>query len=194
MEKIPLVSRAWEGAVRAARSLALILVCVCSGCLVQGDGGVPALNVSSAAFTPGGEIPVVYTCDGANISPPLTWSAPPKGTRSMAILVTDPDAPSGTFVHWAAYNIPAGTREIPAGGRGEKVLPAGSLEGTNDFGRPGYGGPCPPRGKPHHYHFTVYALDSPVNLTGARDGRALARAMENHVLARGEVVGTYQRA
>jgi len=193
MEKIPLVARAREGAARAARSLALILVCVSSGCLVQGNGGVPALNVTSAAFTLGGEIPVVYTCDGANISPPLTWDAPPGGTKSMAILVTDSDAPGETFVHWAAYNIPPGTREIPAGAWGEKVLPAGSLEGMNDFGRPGYGGPCPPRGKPHHYHFTVYALDTTLNPGGKVDGRMLEAALAGHVLSRGEIVGIYGR-
>jgi Raf kinase inhibitor-like YbhB/YbcL family protein len=180
---------------RVARHLIPFLIFVCSGCLVHTQGGViPPLEVTSDAFPAGGQIPAMYTCDGANISPPLSWGPVPSGTAGIAILVTDPDAPGGTFTHWVAYNIPPGTRGIPAGERGTDILPAGSLQGTNDMGRTAYGGPCPPGGKPHHYHFTVSALDTTLNLAGKPDGRVLARAMAGHVLARGEIMGLYERA
>jgi hypothetical protein len=97
-------------------------------------------------------------------------------------------------VHWVVYNLPPGASGIPAGEPGKEVLPGGSLQGTNDFGRPGYGGPCPPRGKPHRYHFTLSALDTTLSLAGRQDGSALERAIAGHVLARGELVGIYQRA
>jgi Raf kinase inhibitor-like YbhB/YbcL family protein len=194
MENLRLAHRVRDGIATASRSLTLVLLLLLSGCLIPGErAGVPALNVSSAAFAPGGTIPVMYTCDGANISPSLSWSSLPKGTARVAIMVTDPDAPGGTFMHWVAYNIPSGTREIPAGAPGKNILPEGSDEGTNDFGRQGYGGPCPPRGKPHHYHFTVYALDTPLTISGKRDGRMLLQALEGHLLAEGETVGIYQR-
>jgi Raf kinase inhibitor-like YbhB/YbcL family protein len=136
----------------------------------------------------------MYTCDGANVSPPLSWTDPPPGTAGFAILVTDPDAPGGTFTHWVACNIPSGTREIPAGARGKNALPAGSVEGRNDFGRAGYGGPCPPGGRAHHYHFTVYALDTALTISGKRDGQMLQEALKGHVLAWGEITGIYSRA
>jgi Raf kinase inhibitor-like YbhB/YbcL family protein len=195
MKHLRLVTRVREGAARAARHLALLLLFISSGCLVPGGrGGAPALDVSSDAFARDGQIPVAYTCDGTDISPPLSWGPIPQGTAGITILVTDPDAPGGTFIHWVACNIPPGTRGIPAGAPGKGVLPAGSVEGMNDMGRPGYGGPCPPKGKPHHYHFTVYALDSAINLTGKRDGRMLAGALAGHILAQGELVGIYRRA
>jgi Raf kinase inhibitor-like YbhB/YbcL family protein len=195
MEKLMLIPRVREGALRVTRTLTLVLLFILSGCLVPAErGGVPVLGVSSAAFAPDGNIPQMYTCDGTDISPPLSWDPVPQGTRSIAILVTDPDAPSGTFIHWVAYNIPPGTREIPAGIPGRSILPAGSLQERNDMGRAGYGGPCPPRGKPHHYHFTVVALDSTMTLAGNQDGRMLQGAMAGHILARGEIVGIYSRA
>jgi Raf kinase inhibitor-like YbhB/YbcL family protein len=194
MEKLRPVPRMRRGAARAARPLTLVLLFILSGCLVPVERrNIPALGVSSAAFPPGGEIPVNYTCDGADVSPALSWSAPPEETAGIALLVTDPDAPGGAFIHWVAYNIPPGTREIPAGGPGKTALPAGSVEGTNDMGRVGYGGPCPPRGSPHHYHYSVYAHDTAVNLTGKRDGRMLLGALAGHILARGEIVGVYGR-
>jgi len=177
------------------RHLALFLLFIFSGCIVPGErGGTPSLEVTSGAFTEGGRIPVEYTCDGADISPPLSWGQVPAGTRSIALLVTDPDAAGRPFVHWAVYNIPPGTRDLPAGTAGTGALPGSTRQGTNDFGRTGYGGPCPPAGKPHHYHFTVSALDTALNLTGRQDGRALGAALVGHVLARGEIVGLYQRA
>jgi Raf kinase inhibitor-like YbhB/YbcL family protein len=195
MKKEHLRLRFRAGAARAVRALTLVPLLILSGCLVPaGRTGISPLEVSSAAFGAGGEIPAMYTCDGANVSPPLSWGIPPQGTAALAILVTDPDAPGGTFVHWVAYNLPPGTREIPAGAPGRNVLPAGSAQGTNDMGRAGYGGPCPPGGKLHHYRFTVYALDSAITLAGARDGMMLESAMGGHILARGEMVGMYRRA
>jgi Raf kinase inhibitor-like YbhB/YbcL family protein len=183
-----------EGAVLAACHLALLFILLTSGCLVPGGGGTPPLEVSSVVFTAGGQIPVASTCDGEDSSPPLSWAPVPMGTKSLALLVTDPDAPGRTFIHWAAYNIPPGTRRLPAGDPGKEVLPEGSLQGTNDMGRAAYNGPCPPKGTPHRYHFTISALDTMLNLTGSQDGRMLEEAMAGHVLARGELVGIYQRA
>jgi len=195
MGNIALADRIRRRAAGALRGLPLITLFLLSGCLVPGErGGVPALSVSSAAFAPNGQIPVVYTCDGANISPPLSWGPVPRGTETIAILLTDPDAPGGTFIHWVVYNIPAETRGIPAGSPGKDILPAGSTQGMNDMGREGYGGPCPPRGMPHHYHFKVYALDSTFGLTGKRDGRTLAEALAGHIVAEGETIGIYRRA
>jgi Raf kinase inhibitor-like YbhB/YbcL family protein len=195
MKHLRLVPRVRDGAARAARHLTLLLLFISSGCLVPtGRGGVPALVVSSDAFARDGQIPVVYTCDGSDISPPLSWGPVPQGTAGIAILVTDPDAPGGIFIHWVAYNIPPGTCGIPAGAPGRNVLPSGSVQGMNDMGRQGYGGPCPPKGKPHHYHFMVYALDSTINLTGKRDGRMLEEALTGHILAQGGLVGLYRRA
>jgi len=193
MGTIRLAQQVREGAATSLRQVALVMLFLLSGCLVPGEKGIPSLNVSSAAFGEGAPIPVMYTCDGANVSPPLAWGAVPAGTAGIALVVSDPDAPRGTFIHWVAYNILPGTREIPAGAPGKTALPAGSVQGTNDFGRPAYGGPCPPPGKAHHYHFTIYALDAPLALSGNRDAKALTQAVAGHILARGELVGIYQR-
>lgn len=194
MSTFRLIQRARGNLARAARKTGLVILLLLSGCLVPGERGVPGLTVSSAAFARDGPIPAMYTCDGANVTPPLSWGTLPQGTASLALMVTDSDAPGGTFTHWVAYNIPPGTREIPAGVPGRSALPAGSVQGTNDFGRQGYGGPCPPRGRPHHYHFTVYALDTALSPRGRQDGRMVLSAMRGHILAQGEIVGTYGRA
>lgn len=195
MENRVLRTRIREGTVKALRRLALVIIIVCSGCLVPAQQGAgTSLDVTSDAFPHGGEIPAMYTCDGADLSPPLAWGPVPAGTAALAILVTDPDAPGVTFIHWVAYSIPPATRSIPKGAPGMAVLPVGSAQGLNDMRKAGYGGPCPPGGTTHHYHFTVYALDAEVNLTGVRDGRELAAAMGGHILARGEIVGIYRRA
>jgi hypothetical protein len=127
------------------------------------------------------------------VSPPLAWSEPPANTRSWALICDDPDAPGKTWVHWVLFNLPAGARELPSGVEGGGSHADGSHHGTNDFGEMAYGGPCPPPGAPHRYVFTLYALDTKLDLEpGATKDRVLA-AMEGHVLTRGQLVGTYAR-
>ena len=146
------------------------------------------LGLTSSAFQEGQPIPVQFTCDGANQSPPLSWDEPPQGTKSFAIVVDDPDAPGGTFRHWAAYDIPSSARSIAVGQQSES-------QALNDMGKAGYGGPCPPKGHgPHHYHFKLLALD--VEKLGA-PANAKVLDVENeatkHAIARGELIGTYER-
>src|SRR5438874_11965395 len=123
-----------------------------------------ALDLTSTAFQEGQSIPKEYTGDGRNVSPPLQWSDPPTGTRSLALVCEDPDAPRGTFTHWAIFNLPAESRELSAGVPAEPALPNGTAQATNDFGKVGYGGPSPPPGKPHRYVFKLYALDRPLDV------------------------------
>lgn len=145
------------------------------------------MKLSSPAFGNGEEIPSIYTCEGRDIVPPLRISDVPGNAKSLALVCEDPDAPSGIFVHWALWNMDPATKEIKEGSS-----PAGTT-GKSDFGRTGYGGPCPPRGRgPHRYFFRLYALDSLLPLrSGSRDD--LESAMEGHVLARAELMGTFRR-
>lgn len=151
-----------------------------------GQGKSSLLTVSSPDL-PAGTFPREFTCDGANRRPRLQWSTPPPGTQELAIELLDPDAPGGTFTHWLAYGIPPGVSSLAA-------EPAGAAEGVNDFGRRGYGGPCPPRGAAHHYHFVVLALDTRLGLAAGARRSTLESRISGHVLARGELVATYQRA
>jgi hypothetical protein len=155
-----------------------------------------ALALTSTAFEPGGAIPAAYTCQGKNVSVPLAWSGVPAGTRSLALIVDDPDAPDPaapkmTWVHWVLYNIPPTATGLP-GAVEPKALPAGTLEGRNDWGRTGYGGPCPPVGR-HRYFFKLYALDVPLPDLGQPDKARLERAMQGHVLVQQQLVGTYAK-
>jgi len=150
------------------------------------------MNLTSTSFQ-GSQIPARFTCSGAGISPQLAWNAPPAGTASFALLVTDPDAPRGTFVHWVLYDLPAGTRALPEGLAALGQLEDGSRQGRNDFGEIGYGGPCPPPGSPHHYHFMLYALDAKLNLAAGATRAQVEAAMQGHILAHGELVGLYKR-
>lgn len=155
-----------------------------------------SLTLKSPVFEQGGSIPQRYTCEGDDISPPLQWSGVPGGTRSLALIVDDPDAPDPaaprmTWVHWLVYNLPPDGGGLPEGvARGD--LPAGTLLGRNDFRRTRYGGPCPPIGR-HRYFFKLYALDIVLPDLGTPDKAALLRAMEGHVLERTELIGTYQK-
>jgi len=151
------------------------------------------LSVPSAAFREGEVIPIEYTCQGQDVSPPLTWSEPPAGTQSLALIVDDPDAPVGVFTHWVIFNIPADSRGLSEAVPTQAELPSGALQGKNDFGRMGYAGPCPPSGRTHRYQFTVYALDSRLDLTAGVAKTQLLTAMQGHVLAQGELSGRYQR-
>lgn len=147
------------------------------------------IQVSSSAFELGGAIPERHTGEGENVSPALRWSGIPEGTREIALICDDPDAPMPRpFVHWVVYKIPGDREGLPEGDA------RGALEGTNDFGRTGYGGPMPPRGHGvHHYHFKVYALDTELEAAAGWTKDRLLEAMEGHVLAEGELVGTHER-
>jgi Raf kinase inhibitor-like YbhB/YbcL family protein len=152
-----------------------------------------ALEISSTVFPPGGAIPLVYTCDGKDRSPSLSWSGAPPAAQAMALICEDPDAPAGTWVHWVIFNIPASSRGLKEGVSAAAVLDDGSRQGKNDFGRIGYGGPCPPQGKPHRYVFTLYALDRELALqAGCRKADLLA-AMKGRVLATASMFATYKR-
>lgn len=151
------------------------------------------LAVTSLAFASGGAIPPRHTCRGENVSPPLAWTGVPAETRSFAILVDDPDAPGGDWVHWVLFNLPASVTALEAGVPNNFKLHNGAVQGINDFGAAGYGGPCPPPGRPHRYVFHVYALDTVLSLKSAARKGDLLRAIEGHVLAAGELTGTFQR-
>lgn len=152
-----------------------------------------AIQVTSAAFEAGGAIPAKHTCDGANVSPPLAWTAAPAGTRSFALIVDDPDAPSGTFTHWVLFNLPASATGLPEAVPPRPVLDDGARQGTSSFRRVGYGGPCPPRGT-HRYFFKLYALDAMLDLESGAAKDDLTAAMRDHVLDEGELMGRYARA
>lgn len=151
-----------------------------------------SFQVWSASFSDGGAIPPEYTCDGADLSPNLQWGNAPAGTKSLAVVVHDPDAPAD-FTHWVAYNIPPGARELAEGASAQSAMPPGSAEGVNSFDRLGYGGPCPPPGEPHHYFFHVYALDVRLDLPQGAGREQLDAAMRQHIVAEGEIVGVYRR-
>lgn len=150
-------------------------------------------QLSSSAFGNGEQIPAIYTGDGADHSPPLAWSDQPAGTASFALVCDDPDAPRGTWVHWVLFNLPGNARELPQQLPTDGTLPGGARQGQNDFGRLGYGGPAPPRGRPHRYFFKLYALDARLDLPVGATKAQLLSAIEGHVLAEAQLLGTYQR-
>ena len=150
------------------------------------------MKVTSSAFEDGGMIPAKYTCDGADISPPLSWEGVPEGTMSIALISDDPDAPVGTWVHWVLFNLPGETRELPENIPAEETLANGAKQGTTDFGTVGYGGPCPPSGT-HRYFFKVYALDTEIALESGADKSKLLKAMEGRILGQSELMGRYKR-
>jgi hypothetical protein len=182
--------------------LALIAVAATSGCQgadipIEPKGGKSmTLTITSTAFEPGKPIPKKHTGDGEDLSPPLAWSKAPEGTKELALICDDPDAPVGTWTHWVLYKIPADTTSLPEGLPRDKVLktPAGAAQGVNSWSSDnlGYRGPKPPSGM-HHYHFKLYALDAPVKLQPGADKKALLAAIKDHVLATGELNGTYSR-
>jgi len=156
-------------------------------------GETMSLQMSSAAFSSGEAIPKKFTCDGPDVSPQLKWNDPPANTQSMALIMDDPDAPGSTWVHWVLYDLPANTRELPEGVAKQEQLSSGARQGRNDFEKTGYGGPCPPPGKPHRYFFKLYALDNKLNLKSGATKVELERAMKSHVLAQAELIGKYGR-
>ena len=152
------------------------------------------MRFKTSAFTPASDIPAEFTCDGSDISPALSWSSPPEGTQSFALIVEDPDAPSHTWVHWVLYDLPATERELPEDVEPTGTLPSGARQGRNDFGKIGYGGPCPPSGPAHRYCFRLYALDTRLDLRAGATRAQVERAMRGHVLAQAELTGRYRRA
>lgn len=150
------------------------------------------LVVKSSAFKEGEMIPMKYTCDGEDISPPLSWEGVPEGTKSIAIICDDPDAPMGTWVHWVLFNLPPGTNTLPEAVPPEAVLENGARHSINDFRKLGYGGPCPPSGT-HRYYFKIYALDIVLGLQSGASKADLLKAMEGHVLSEGQIMGRYKR-
>ena len=150
--------------------------------------------LKSTTFDSGSPIPVGYTGDGADISPRLSWENVPVGAAELALIVEDPDAPNGDFVHWVVYSIPPGMNSLDEGlPAAHKAERATVMQGRNDFGQLGYKGPAPPAGKPHHYHFRLMALDRKLGLGPNADKAALRRAVQGHVMAEAELVGTYER-
>jgi len=174
----------------------LASACVRSG----GESGVPAgektsmtIQVTSTVFEAGQAIPARHTCSGDDVSPPLAWSGVPSQAKSLALVCDDPDAPAGTWVHWVVYGIPPSATAFPEGVAKRDTLADGTRQGTNDFRRIGYGGPCPPLGKPHRYFFKLYALDMAPALAPGATKRDLMSAIEGHILAQGELMGTFKR-
>ncbi len=152
-----------------------------------------AFDLTSSAFTPGAEIPIKYTCDGPNVSPPLRWSEPPGETKAYVLIADDPDAPGGTWVHWVLYGVPPSVRQLPEGVPARGEVAAIGRQGLNDFRRTGYGGPCPPRGPAHRYFFRLYAVDREISLPPGKTKSEALQAIDGHVLGTAELMGRYQR-
>ncbi len=190
--------------MRKLTRASLIMLIVLASCgrpsteaLMSNLPSTESIHLESSAFEEGGSIPKRYTCDGDNLSPPLAWSRIPPAVRSLALIVEDPDAPLGTFTHWVLYAISPEVHALAAGvaslDRVELQPGQSALQGKNDFGRPGYGGPCPPSGT-HRYFFRLFALDRELALQPGSDVSALLKAMKGHVLATGELMGKYRRS
>ena len=152
-----------------------------------------SLSISSSAFNEGDRIPDKYTCEGEDISPQLSWSDTPEGTKSFTLICDDPDAPMGTWDHWLIYNIPADSEGLSEAVPTDESLTDGSKQGLNSWEKKSYGGPCPPPGDPHRYFFKLYALDTMLTLTGDADKSTLEDAMQDHILAEAQLMGTFSR-
>lgn len=153
----------------------------------------PVVKLESRAFAPGASIPRAYTCTDADRSPSLVWNGVPQSAKTVALVVDDPDAPRGTWVHWVVYNLPARVNRLEEGVAKVATLADGARQGVNDFGRVGYNGPCPPPGAPHHYHFRLFAIDEELALQPGASAAELEAATKHHVVASGELVGTFGR-
>lgn len=172
----------------------LIIAIFCVLVAASVAAGEPArLTVSSGAFAHGQPIPSQYTCDGQDISPPLKWEGAPAAAKTFALICDDPDAPAGTWVHWVIYNLPGGTTSLSGNTPKTATLTNGAGQGLNSFRHIGYGGPCPPGAQTHRYFFKVYALDGSLSFEGRPTQKELLAAMKGHILAEGQLMGTYQR-
>ncbi len=167
----------------------ILLLAGCQGKVTPAtDGGnIMTIQVTSSAFKEGENFPRLYTCDDQNVSPALDWTGVPSGTVSLALIMDDPDAPSGTWVHWVLYNLSPKLTGVEQGKNG------GGTDGTNDFKNNGYGGPCPPRGSNHRYYIKVYALDKQLDLKAGATKAQVESAMSGHILAQGQLMGRYGR-
>jgi len=158
----------------------------------EGDKAM-AFDLKSSAFTAGADIPKKFACEGPDVSPALSWGDPPAGTKSISLIMDDPDAPAGIWVHWVLYDLPASARELPEGVPKDHELKNGARQGRNDFGKIGYGGPCPPPGRPHRYFFKLYALSARTDLKAGATKAELEKAMRGHILGQVELMGRYKR-
>ena len=195
--------------IRSFMRVAVLLVCICTtvflfGCRTETTESdqsaasriseeVVQMTLTSTAFAEGERIPDRYTCSGEDISPALAWADASEGTRSFALICDDPDAPRGIWVHWVLYNIPASCSSLPEAIPADSVLSDGSRHGMTDFGRSGYGGPCPPRGAPHRYFFKLYALDFMPDAVPGLTKEGLLAAIDGHILAEARLMGTFSR-
>ena len=161
--------------------------------LRQARGEGMSFQMASRAFSVGGTIPKKFTCEGQDVSPQLSWKEAPAATQAFALIMDDPDAPVGTWVHWVLYNLPGNTKELPEGVEKQEQLANGASHGRNDFRKIGYGGPCPPPGTPHRYFFKLYALDTKLNLKPGATKQDLEGAMRGHILGQTELMGRYGR-
>jgi len=152
-----------------------------------------AFELKSQAFQAGDRIPTKYTCEGADVSPPLRWNDPPRGTRSIVLIADDPDAPVGVWVHWVIFNLPENQRDLQEGVPTQETFPNGARQGLNDFMNVGYGGPCPPPGKPHRYYFKLYALDGMLDLKPRATKAKVLEACKGHILAEAQLMGQFGR-
>ncbi|HEY2082759.1 MAG TPA: YbhB/YbcL family Raf kinase inhibitor-like protein [Verrucomicrobiae bacterium] len=175
-------------------------VCLTAACALVATGSVlqppethQQMNITSSAFKNGQPIPSPYTCDGKNISPPLAWNGAPRNAASLVLIVDDPDAPSGVWTHWVIFDLPADSSGLPEGASKTEPVAGNAKEGVNDFKKIGYSGPCPPAGKQHRYFFKIYALDITLGLQPGAPRKAIEAAMTKHILAQGQLMGTYQR-
>lgn len=160
---------------------------------VYAEGEPGKLEVRSSAFGEGESIPTDFTCDGADMSPPVAWSGVPAPTQSLAVIVDDPDASTGNWSHWLLYDLSPKLTQLPAGIPAEAIVPDGGFQGRTDFGRNGYNGPCPPEGT-HRYFIKIFALDRMLHLEPGVTKNELLAAMQGHILAEGTLMGTYQRS
>ena len=173
------------------RCLSLVFA-FCATSLLFGQSGA-RMNLTSTSFASGGSIPKKYTCDAEDNSPALSWNGAPPVTKSFVLIADDPDAPAGTWTHWMLFDLPSSTSSLSENVSKVDQPPSGGKQGRNDFGKTGYGGPCPPPGSPHHYHFALYALNAKLDLKPGASRAQVEQAMKGRVVAGGELVGTYGR-
>jgi Raf kinase inhibitor-like YbhB/YbcL family protein len=192
------IVKQWENNVRNIRIkmswlTGISILLILTGCKPQAIAPAPlggndmTIQITSTAFSESGTIPKIYTCDDKNVSPPIAWTGVPTNTVSLALIMDDPDAPAGTWVHWVLFNLPPSLNGLEQGKNGS------GIEGKNDFNKPGYGGPCPPRGSNHRYFIKLYALDTMLDLKPGATKAQVESAMKGHILAQGQLMGRYGR-